>query len=394
MASAALREQPTTVAVIHVDGLVDVSSIIDRTVAEQILDVVIQRLPAALSPEAGTTSKLPNWYLGQLSEAMLVLVLDSVDRGLIEACVSQVCASLRAPVKVGDAVFQLTPHAGVAILGRDAVGPKLLLEHARSAANDARRSGSKQIGFFSDTIKLRSLARLDVARELRDAIDSRHIRLRYAGRHDLVSGKLVARVGYLRWLHPLRGEVRPAEFVAVAEATGLAKALSQSVLENLLADVATLKELADEDVRLSFGALRHHLLHDEFVTEVSRLVAAGVVPAERLELRISERALVASSLGALQSLAKMGIQLVVDEVGRELSSLHRLACAPLVGMQLDRAWVGALRRDPVANGVCRAAIAIATSLGLTPIATGVDDAAQRDALLEIGCRQGIGDLYS
>ena len=88
------------------------------------------------------------------------------------------------------------------------------------------------------------------------------------------------------------------------------------------------------------------------------------------------------------------MQFVVDEVGRGVSSLMALARAPVFGLQLDRAWVRALRSDDVARNVCRAGIAIANALSLTPIATGVDDAEQRDALLELGCRFGIGDLYS
>ena len=93
------------------------------------------------------------------------------------------------------------------------------------------------------------------------------------------------------------------------------------------------------------------------------------------------------------ALRDKGIQLVIDEVGRGMSSLVRLARAPLWGLQLDRSWATALRRDPVALKVCRAGMSVATALGLTPIATGVDDPDQRQALLALGCRHGMGDLY-
>jgi EAL domain-containing protein (putative c-di-GMP-specific phosphodiesterase class I) len=96
---------------------------------------------------------------------------------------------------------------------------------------------------------------------------------------------------------------------------------------------------------------------------------------------------------AYQSLSQLNVQIVVDEVGRGFASLDRLARAPIWGLQLDRAWVTALRSDEVALRMCRAGISAAAALGLTPIATGVDDAAQRAALLELGCKQGSGDLY-
>ena len=90
-------------------------------------------------------------------------------------------------------------------------------------------------------------------------------------------------------------------------------------------------------------------------------------------------------------LRRLGIQLVVDEVARGMGSLDGLARAPIWGLQLDRAWVTALREDAVALKVCRAGIGVAAALGMTPIATGVDDQAQRQALLALGCRYGMGD---
>ena len=87
------------------------------------------------------------------------------------------------------------------------------------------------------------------------------------------------------------------------------------------------------------------------------------------------------------------MRLVVDEVARGMGSLDLLARAPIWGLQLDRSWVTALRSDAVARKVCRAGIGLAAALGLTPIATGVDDAQQRDALLALGCRHGSGDLF-
>ena len=386
---ATLREQPLAIALVEVDGIADVAQVIAPTVAEQLMSTAVRRLPTRSSdghPE-------PGWYLGQLSETLLALVLDTSDRQAIEGCLAGVCESLRKPVALGGAQFHLTPYVGVAVLGQDASSPKLLLDHARAAASEARRSGASEVRFFTDTLRLKSLARLDIARELRDAIANRDIRLRFVGRHDLTSKRLVTWVGYLRWLHPLRGEIRPAEFLKVAEATGLAVTLSRAVLAGLSEDFATLVTAGSEDVRISFGALRHHVLHEHFAADIKRFLAAGGVPAERLELRIAERALIARDPGDLRGLTQLGVRLVVDEVARGMGSLDLLARAPLWGLQLDRAWVTALRSDSLAHKVCRAGISMAAALGLTPIATGVDDPRQRDALLALGCQCGSGDLF-
>jgi EAL domain-containing protein (putative c-di-GMP-specific phosphodiesterase class I)/GGDEF domain-containing protein len=387
---AVISERPVAVAVIHLDGVADIARVVDAKVSEQVLSAAILRLPLESSREAGEEF---SWYLGQLSESLLAIVVETTDRDAIEACISRLNLSLREPVGIGDAAFHLTPYAGVAILGQDATSPKSLLEHARAAATEARRAGSTQAYFFTDTLKLRSLARLDIARELRDAISNRDIRLRYVGRHDLATGRLVAWVGYLRWIHPLRGEVHPMEFLGVAETTGLGTALSRAVLQGVREDFAAVASYLDADVRISFGALRHHILHDDFVGDIGRFLAECAVPADRLELRISERTFIVLDASVCKSLRELGVQLVVDEVGRGMASVDRLARAPIWGLQLDRAWVTALRSDEVALKVCRAGISAARALGLTPIATGVDDREQRDALLALGCGHGSGDLY-
>src|SRR5262249_47347936 len=152
----------------------------------------------------------PPCYVGQLSDSLLALAIESADREKLEACIDEVCDSLRKPVNIGVDVFRLTPSAGIAVLGQDATSARVLLQHARSAANEARRSGTGRTQFFTDALRLKALARIDMARELRDAIANREIRLRYVGRHDLATGRLVAAMAYMRSVHPLRAAIRAA----------------------------------------------------------------------------------------------------------------------------------------------------------------------------------------
>jgi len=388
---ATLQERSLAVAVLHIDGITDIAQIIAARISEQVLNAAILRLSAfeGLGLDAG-----PAWHLGQIGESALALVIETDDRAAIERCVSQICERLREPVTIGDADFRLTIYPGVGILGVDASSPRLLVDHARAAAAEARRAASSDVRFYSDTVQLRSLARLDMARELRDAIANREIGIRFVGRHDLRSGRVVAWVGYMRWQHGLRGEIRPSEFLRVAESTGLAVPLSRAVLESFCSAFATLSPQWEKDARVSFGALRDHVFHEDFLTDLEAVLREGRVPAERLELRISEKAFIACDPTTVRPLRKKGVQLVVDEVGRDMGSLASLARAPLWGLQLDRSWTTAIRSDDVAQLVCRAGLSVANALGFAPIATGVDSAAQRDALLEIGFRYGIGDLYA
>lgn len=388
-AMASLREKPLAVAIIHIEGLADIAQAIAPKLSEQIMTTAVLRLSSASQGADG----LPTWYLGQLSDSLLALVLDSADRANIESCVEHICASLHEPVQLAGDVYQLTPSAGIALLGQDASSAKALLDHARAAVNEARRGSGGRICFFTDTLRLKSLARMDISRELQNAVTNGEIQLRYVGRHDLATGRLVAWVGYLRWQHPLRGEIRPFDFLRVAETTGLGTTLSRAAMKWLQDDFLTLSRRSPPDVRISFGALRHHLSHEEFVEDFNRLLSAGSIPPQRLELRIPERNVGVRPPSDLNSLAAAGVQLIVDEVGRGTMSPEWLARAPIRAIQLDRAWVVAARKDSVALKVCRASIAVAKALDLTPIATGIDDAEQRNLLNALGCVQGSGDLY-
>jgi len=387
---ASLRERPLAVAIIHLEGVTEIAQAIAPNVAEQIMTAAILRL---IGPARRFEGPAPGWYLGQLSDMLLAVVIESCDHELIEARVEQICASLREPISMAGDLYHLTPSAGIALLGQDTSSARGLLDRARTAVNEARRDGGGRIRFFTDTLGLKSLARLDISRELHGAIVSREIQLRYVGRHDLANGALVARVGYLRWQHPLRGPIRPIDFLRVAETTGLGTTLSRAAMQWLQDDYTSLRGKWGLDTRISFGALRHHLAHEEFITDFERLLAQGVIPPERLELRIPASQLELRPPSDFRRLTEAGARLVVDEVGRGPLSIDWLARAPVHGLQLDRSLVVEARHNPLALKICKTNVAVALSLGLMPICVGIDDAAQREMMAMIGCQQGAGDLY-
>ena len=240
----------------------------------------------------------------------------------------------------------------------------------------------------------RLAARPEIAHELKEDIAKAQIGLRYVSRHDLATGCLVARVGYLRWRHRHYGEIHPLELLRLAEITGQSADLTRAGLYRLQRDFAAFSPQWHEGVRISFGAPKHHILHEDFIGDMERFLAESAIPAERLELRISVQACFSRAASDFNSLAERGVQLVVDDLGRGLDwPLNWLACAPMHGLQLNRGWVKAMQSDPNALNLCRAGLAIAKTYALTPIAASVDEPAQRDTLLALGCLQGCGDLY-
>ena len=200
-------------------------------------------------------------------------------------------------------------------------------------------------------------------------------------------------MAYARWLHPLRGAIPPAEFLNVAEVTGEAILLSRAILASIGRDFARLSGNLRDAVYFSYGPLRRHLLHDDFLADLGSFLQSTAIPAARFEVRIAEGLFVSLPAALAAGLQAAGIRIVIDEVGRGMSSLDRLARSPIWGMQLDRGWTASICTDDVARRVCGAGIASATALGIMPVATGVDHEAQRQALMALGCRLGSGDFF-
>ncbi len=144
---ATLREKSLAVAVLYLDGIPEISQVIATRISEQVMTTAVLRLAALANQNTGSE---PQWYLGQLSENILAVVLDTSEREQIEATVGEICASLREPIAAGHAEFRVTPYAGIGVLGLDATSPKVLLDHARAAAAEARRSASAAV-FFTAT---------------------------------------------------------------------------------------------------------------------------------------------------------------------------------------------------------------------------------------------------
>jgi predicted signal transduction protein with EAL and GGDEF domain len=391
VADAALRERPLAACMIFLGGFNDIGRLIDFSIGERVLSEVLGGLPASDRTQSDAA-----WYVGQLGEDLLGVVVDgSVDRERVRAIVVSLCEAIARPIHVGDASFRLVPCAGIAMLGQDASRFSELLEHARAAMLESRRAGGGTVQFYSDTLRMLPVARLDIARELRTAVGAGQIGLRYVLRHDLASARVTAIQAYMRWTHPLQGEIPPAHFLPIADATGLAMAVSRAALEQLAADLAALRDRYGSDLPVSFGPLRQHVASGKLARHCCRFLPANELASGRLELRIAERTLATLNRPerALGAIAECGALIVIDELGRGASSLARLPLLPIRGLQIDRALVVAASRGTAALRSCRAIGALAQALEIVSIAAGIDDDAARSSMLAIGCAQGFGDNF-
>ncbi len=397
IASGILRERQVSLGIIHLGAIADIGQSLDFTIADQLMTLALGRLPSTLPATSNDSSPNPSWYVGQLGDGFVaVVVADAPEREQVRHIIQMLCNSFAEPLSIGDASFYLAPCAGIAILGEDALKPTSLLEAARAALAEARRQGPGSLQFYSDTVRKLPKIRLDLQRELRQAIASDQIELHYFGRHNLASGQLEAVQAYLRWRHPLRGEVLPSEFIPIASSTGLAVSISRYALMRLSIDAPNIDRRLGAAVKVSFAPLRHHLMADEFLTDLDAFYQSCGLAPDRFELRIAEKSLTSlgKAEGIIGQIAGLGTAVMVDEFGCGFSSLARLAQLPLKGLQIDRRFVLAAAKRTSALRFCKGAMSLARSYGLIPIASGVDTEAVRQLLIGLGCEQGIGDHFA
>jgi diguanylate cyclase (GGDEF)-like protein len=304
---------------------------------------------------------------------------------------------LAEPFEVlGQEVF-VTASIGIALFPSDGHDSETLLSAADAAMYRAKQSRRNAYQFFTAEINERTRERAQLVADLRYALERDEFALAYQPKIDLKAGRPCGAEALLRWHHPKRGVVSPAEFVPVLEKTGLIVPLGEWVLRRVCVDLkawmtAGLPPLPVA-VNLSTRQFRQPRL-DARICSV--LKAEGVDPA-LIELEITENQLMQEheqAIRIMQALRGAGIRIAIDHFGTGYSSLAYLMHFPISALKIDRSFIKDLSGDASAAAIVRAIIEMAHALGFTVIAEGVESAPQAEFLRRHGCEQAQGDYFA
>ncbi len=210
------------------------------------------------------------------------------------------------------------------------------------------------------------------------------------------TSRIVGAEALLRWMHPERGPVSPAEVLPVAEAMGVLPTLEWQLRERFFQDAAAwVAEFGP--LALAFNVSATEFSRMELVGDIADQLARSGLPASSLVLELTESALMQHPEDAavtMEALCRLGVTLAIDDFGTGYSSLSYLQSFPASRLKIDRSFVSRLGRDPSAPNIISAIISLAGNLGMAVVAEGVETALQRDCLLELGCPSGQGYLWS
>jgi diguanylate cyclase (GGDEF)-like protein len=294
----------------------------------------------------------------------------------------------------GTADALLTTSVGAAVLGSGGDDAEALLNNAELALQAAKAAGGAAWNVYDAESNRAHQLRRRLTQDLRDALAQGGMQLHYQGLFDAATGRLCGYEALARWPHPLRGFVPPSEFIPLAEEAGLIAALGRWVLKRACSDSAGWPETLHVAVNLSaaqFGAG-----HD-LIAEVTQALAASGLPAQRLELEITESLLITDPddvLHTLQGLQDLGARIAMDDFGTGFSSLSYLWRFPFNKLKIDRAFTQGLGKDQKVETIVRSTIALAHSLGMRVNAEGVETQAQHDRPAALGCNELQGFLMA
>ena len=389
---AALREDTVAVVLIHFGGYSTYQRVFDSALANRLLELAA-KIVAETLPEG--RANLPR--VARVSDDVIgVLLTDIRARSDADTVVDSLIKALKHPVDLDGQIFQLAPRAGDTLSGTDGARAVELIERALTTLDAIRRQDVERgVLFYSDTLRIASLTRLDWRQELANAIQNDELELHYQPRYLLATREIVAVEAFLRWPHKIRGLVPTSEFLPIAELSGLSVQLGRWVLRRACRDLATLAERGLPNVRVSVNVGRQYLSAESLAEDVTSAAAEAGVDLARLDLEITELMLSTghSGLAALHQLRGRGVRVLIDDFGTGYVSLGKLRASPLDGLMIDRSFVEEVGHDHEARAVCRAAIALGLAFGLRIVAEGIETEAQAQFLVAEQCHEGQGHLF-
>jgi diguanylate cyclase (GGDEF)-like protein len=329
-------------------------------------------------------------------EFALMLGTDITDEQLSKLAES-VLTAISQRLNVNGTDCYISVSIGIAVASSHQMEAEALLQQAETAMYSARCGGGGCYRFYNEAFAGAMHSRLGMDRRLRSAFERRELALHYQPVLEAGTRRLVGVEALLRWYDPKSGPVSPADFVPVAEDTGLMTLIGTWVLETACGQMKDWMEEGLPAMRVAVNVSRCQLERGDLAAEVERVLGETGLPPKLLELELSERGVLRSDpaiLAQLKKIKRLGARLVVDDFGTGQTGMSYLTQFDLDGLKIDRSFVKGILYNSQDDAITAAIVAMAERLKMDVTAEGVETKAQRDRICEYGCQAIQGFLYS
>ena len=370
---------------LDLDRFKSINDTLGHGVGDELLKAVAERLQGCVR-ESDTLARV-----GGDEFAIVQCLTDTSEDAA--AMAERVCKALEEPFDLKDHHVIVGTSIGIAIAPKDGQDAGQLLMNADLALYRAKNDGRSQFCFFESEMDEQMKARRALEMDLRQAIEKKEFQLFYQPVINLEQNKTTGFEALVRWNHPKHGFIGPAEFIAVAEDTGLINSIGEWIIQEACKEATTWPQ----EYRVAINLSPVQIRNENLVLRVISALGATGLAANRLEFEITETVLLQEderTLETLHQLRDLGARIVMDDFGTGYSSLSYLRSFPFDKVKIDRCFVKDLAMQEDAVAIIRAVSSLAKSLGMTTTAEGVETQEQLAIVREEGCTEVQGYLFS
>lgn len=366
---------------------------VNDSLGHQVGDVILQKVAAAM-----VAVVRPGDTVARLGgDEFVVVMADIAAEQDVMALAHKVLDTIALPVETAGRALMTTASAGIAFFPRDGQSTSELIRNADLAMYRAKELGRTGFQFYAPEMNAELIQQFELESALRHALAGNELELHYQPKIDLQQGHVIGAEALVRWRHPTLGLVSPADFIPLAEETGLIVPIGQWVIENACAQIKSWQAQGLNKVLVSVNVSARQLSQPHFVDVVAQALRAHGLATSSLEVEITETTIMTepeAALEILEALKALGIHISLDDFGIGYSSLGRLDRLPVDALKIDQSFIRDITTAPADAAIAQLTISLGHALGMKVLAEGVETEAQMALLKRLHCDQMQGYLFS
>ena len=388
IAQAQCSNTPLAVLFLDLDHFKHINDSLGHKVGDSLLTHIAKRLSQTVR-EYDTVARLGG--------DEFVLLLPRANAAGAQRVAGKVAQAFNAPFQVGPHELTLGCSVGVALYPQDGRDFDALVQSADMAMYGAKRQGRNTYRFFTSQMQAQSMRALELENALRRALEREQLCLHYQPQVDANTGKILGVEALLRWQHPKLGVVSPAEFIPIAESSGLILPIGQWVMATAAQQLKAWRDKGLLHLTMSVNLSARQFHQPQLPDLVRQVLEQANIPAQVLELELTESAAMSEVMAVEQTVAelqKLGVRLSIDDFGTGYASLTQLKRLPTYKLKIDQSFVRDMDNGDADKAMVNAIVRMAQAMGLRITAEGVETQEQLKFLQALGCDEAQGYYFS